>query len=368
MTLTGKTAVTAALVSSTQSLNDVIVIGYGTVKRKDATGSMTTVSSKEFNQGVITSPDQLLSNKVSGLEVTSNSGQPGAATTVRIRGNSSVRGVGNPLYVVDGVILDGRDASPNVTLGTGGFGVLPESNPLLFINPYDIADITILKDASSTAIYGSRGANGVIVITTKKGSSGAVRLEANASVGWNTGYMKKYDILDYGQFTTALTKYNSDSVAKALNKGAHVDPLNDITQSTAIQNYDIAVSGGNDNGKFRASFLGSSTPGFIQNNKLDKYIGTFSGSYKFLDKRLSIDFSVIDGHTTNHIVLASNTAGSAGNLISAALQWNPTAAYYNPDGSFVNLGNGTPNPLMALKAYNDIAEVNTVFGKYFRQL
>jgi len=239
---------------------------------------------------------------------------------------------------------------------------LPESNPLLFINPYDIADITILKDASSTAIYGSRGANGVIVITTKKGSSGAVRLEANASVGWNTGYMKKYDILDYGQFTTALTKYNSDSVAKALNKGAHVDPLNDITQSTAIQNYDIAVSGGNDNGKFRASFLGSSTPGFIQNNKLDKYIGTFSGSYKFLDKRLSIDFSVIDGHTTNHIVLASNTAGSAGNLISAALQWNPTAAYYNPDGSFVNLGNGTPNPLMALKAYNDVAEVNTVLG------
>jgi TonB-dependent starch-binding outer membrane protein SusC len=358
----GKTAVAAALVSSSQSLNDVIVIGYGTVKRKDATGSMTTVTSKEFNQGVITSPDQLLSNKVSGLEVTSNSGQPGAATTVRIRGNSSVRGVGNPLYVVDGVILDGRDASPNVNLGIGGFGQLPESNPLLFINPYDIADITILKDASSTAIYGSRGANGVIVITTKKGSSGAVRLEANASVGWNTGYMKKFDILNFGQYTNALTKYNSDSVAKALNKGGHVDPLNDITQSNAIQNYDIAVSGGNDNGKFRASFLGSSTPGFIQNNKLDKYIGTFSGSYKFLDKRLSIDFSVIDGHTTNHIVLASNTAGSAGNLISAALQWNPTANYYNADGSFVNLGNGTPNPLMALKAYNDVAEVNTVLG------
>ncbi len=102
--------VAVTLVSSSQSLNDVIVIGYGTTRRKDATGSLTTVSSKEFNQGVITSPDQLLANKVSGLEVTSNSGQPGAATTVRIRGNSSVRGVGNPLYVVDGVILDGRDA------------------------------------------------------------------------------------------------------------------------------------------------------------------------------------------------------------------------------------------------------------------
>src|SRR5262249_19622327 len=159
-------------------------------------------------QGVITSPDQLLSNKVSGLEVTSNSGQPGAATTVRIRGNSSVRGVGNPLYVVDGVILDGRDAQPNVNLGTGGFGQLPESNPLLFIDPYDIADITILKDASSTAIFGSRGANGVIVITTKKGSSGAIRLDANASVGFNVGYMKKFDILTYNQFLSALQKYN----------------------------------------------------------------------------------------------------------------------------------------------------------------
>ncbi len=158
-----------------QGLNDVIVIGYGTTKRKDATGSLTTVSSKEFNQGVITSPDQLLANKVSGLEVTSNSGQPGSATTVRIRGNSSVRGVGNPLYVVDGVILDGRDARPSLNIGPGGFGQTPEDNPLLFIDPNSIADITILKDASSTAIYGSRGANGVIVITTKTGSSGAVR-------------------------------------------------------------------------------------------------------------------------------------------------------------------------------------------------
>ncbi len=241
---------------------------------------------------------------------------------------------------------------------------MPESNPLLFINPYDIADITILKDASSTAIFGSRGANGVIVITTKKGSSGAVRLEANASVGWNTGYMKKFDILSYNQFLSALTKYNLDTLTgtKSLNKGSKVDPLNDITQSNAIQNYDIAVSGGNDNGKFRASFLASSTPGFIQNNKLAKYIGTFNGTYKFLDKKLTIDFNVITGHVTNNIVLASNTAGSQGNLISAALQWNPTAAYYNPDGSFVNLGNGTPNPLMALKAYNDVADVNTVLG------
>jgi iron complex outermembrane receptor protein len=124
----------------------------------------------------------------------------------------------------------------------------------------------------------------------------------------------------------------------------------------------VAISGGNENGKFRASFLVSSTPGWISTNKLNKYIGSFSGSYKFLDKRLSVDFNLIDGYNTEHIALVSNTAGSQGNLISSALQWNPTAAYYNPDGSFVNLGNGTPNPMMLLKAYNDVADVNTVLG------
>src|SRR5450432_374988 len=354
--------ITAVLISSTQSLNDVVVIGYGTVRRKDATGSLTTVSSKEFNQGVITSPDQLLANKVSGLEVTSNSGQPGAATTVRIRGNSSVRGVGNPLYVVDGVILDGRDARPSLNIGPGGFGQTPEDNPLLFIDPNSIADITILKDASSTAIYGSRGANGVIVITTKTGSSGAVRLEANASAGWNTGYMKKYDILPYGTYVNALSKYNPDSTAKKLNHGAKVDPLEDVTQSNVIQNYDLALSGGNENGKFRASFLASSTPGFIQGNILRKYIGTFSGQYKFIDKRLTINFDMISGNVTNKDVLASNTAGSQGNLISAALQWNPTLNYYNPNGSFVTETNGTPNPLAVIKGYNDISQVQTTLG------
>jgi len=351
--------ITAVLISSTQSLNDVVVIGYGTVRRKDATGSLTTVSSKEFNQGVITSPDQLLQNKVSGLEVTSNSGQPGAATTVRIRGNSSVRGVGNPLYVVDGVILDGGDARPNTSTN---LGTSPDANPLLFINNYDIADITILKDASSTAIFGSRGANGVIVITTKRGHSGPVKLEANASWGWNTGYMHKFQVLDQPTFITALHKYNSDSVANSYNHGAKVDPMDDITQSNVIQNYAVAISGGNETGKFRASFLASSTPGFVQNNKLDKYVGSFYGSYKFLDKKLSIDFSVINGHDNEHIAPTSNDAGSTGNLISATLQWNPTANYYNADGSFRDLGNSTPNPLMLLKAYNDIAQVNTVLG------
>jgi TonB-linked SusC/RagA family outer membrane protein len=354
-----QTDLSVSLVSSQSNLNEVIVVGYGTVKRKDLTGSLTSVSSKEFNTGVVTSPDQLLQNKVSGLEIVNNSGQPGSATTVKIRGNSSIRGVGNPLYVIDGVPLDGRNARPVVNLSTGGFGSTPDANPLLYINPSDIADITILKDASSTAIYGSRGANGVIVITTKKGSSGPIKLEGGLSEGWNVGYMKRYDVLNGGEFKAALSKYGAPA---SLNKGGSQDPLKDITQHTTIQNYYAAISGGNENGKFRASFLANKTPGFVKTNNLDKYVGTFSGGYKFLDKRLTIDFSLIAGHTEENIVLASNTAGSAGNLISAALQWNPTQGYYNSDGSFFVSGNGVGNPMSLLKAYNDIARVNTFLG------
>ncbi|MBN8851419.1 MAG: SusC/RagA family TonB-linked outer membrane protein [Sphingobacteriales bacterium] len=357
-----QTAIDVSLATAQSNLNEIVVIGYQGVKKKDLTGSVTTVTSKEFNTGVITSPDQLLQNKVSGLEIVNNSGQPGTATTIKIRGNSTIRGTGNPLYVIDGVILDGRNARPVLNLGIGGFGTTPDANPLLYINPYDIADITILKDASSTAIYGSRGANGVIVITTKKGSSSGIKLEAGLSEGWNVGYMKRYDNLTTGEFRGALKKYQLDTLTNSLDHGGSVDPLKDITQHSTIQNYNVAISGGNENGKFRASLLASKTPGFIKTNQLDKYIGNFAGSYKFLDKKLTIDFGLIAAHTQENIVLASNTAGSAGNLISSALQWNPTQGYYNPDGSFFVSGNGVGNPLSLIKAYNDVALVNSFLG------
>ena len=362
LSIVDKTTLSVALVSSSQSLNDVVVIGYGTVRRKDATGSLTTVSAKEFNQGVITSPDQLLQNKVSGLEIVNNSGQPGSATTIKIRGNSSVTGSGNPLYVVDGIQLDGRNARPSINLGIGGFGTTPDANPLLYINPYDIQSITVLKDASSTAIYGSRGANGVIEITTKKASAGPIKMEVGASLGFNTGYMKRFDNLNASQYRSALHQYSLDTLTNSLDKGSNVDMMKEITQHTGIQNYNVAFSGGNDDGKFRASFLASKTPGFIKKNELDKYIATIAGQYKFLDKRLTIDFSLMSAHTNEDVSLVSNTAGSAGNLLSAALQWNPTQPVKDANGLFTNPGTGVVNPLALIAGYSDIARVNTYLG------
>ncbi|HET6996742.1 MAG TPA: TonB-dependent receptor plug domain-containing protein, partial [Chitinophagaceae bacterium] len=143
------------------SLNEVVVTGYGTARRKDLTGSIGSVKEKDFNKGVFTSADQLFQGKVAGVQVLNNSGQPGGAATIKIRGNSAVTGKGQPLFVVDGVELDGRSARPGVMdIGFGGGN--PATNPLNFINPTDIVSVDILKDASATAIYGSRAAYGVV--------------------------------------------------------------------------------------------------------------------------------------------------------------------------------------------------------------
>jgi len=353
-----QTSITVSLVTTQSNLNEIVVIGYGTVRKKDATGSLVSVKAKDFNQGVINSPDQLLQGKVSGLEITSNSGQPGSATTIKIRGNNSIRTANNPLYVVDGVPLDGRTARPNLDLGSAGlgFGPTPESNPLLYINPNDIAQIDVLKDASATAIYGSRGANGIIVITTKKGSSGPTKLEFNTSLGTNVGYMKKYGLLTADEF-----RAQSKAANLVQDSGASVNALKEITQHSLIQNYSLAFSGGNESGKYRASFLGSRTAGFLKKTSLDKYLGNFGGTYNFIDKRITLDFDVIAGHTTENMGLISNTTGAGGNVLSWALNWNPTRAFRNSNGLWNNSTASDfsiPNPLAAMDAFSDVADVD----------
>jgi len=357
--ISSSSEVTVALSPDNLSLADVVVVGYGTARKSDVTGSVASIKAKDFNQGVINAPDQLLQNKIPGVEVTNNNGLPGSATTIKIRGNNSIRAVNNPLYVVDGVPLDGRSARPSITLNTGGFGSTPDNNPLLYISPYSIAQIDVLKDASSAAIYGSRGANGVIVITTKKATAGEPRLEVGTDFGFNAGYMKKFEILDVGQFRNALTKYGANP---DLDNGASVDALDEITQSTLSQTYNLALSGGNDVGKYRASFLGSRLNGFLQTSHLDKYLATFAGSYKFLDKKLGIDFNLIAGHVTESVPLVSNTAGSQGNLISSALSWNPTTNFTDEKGIYNYPTNGSGNPMALLKAYSDISNTNSFLG------
>jgi iron complex outermembrane receptor protein len=348
--------VDVSLTESNNSLNEVVVVGYGGVKKRDITGSVAVVSAKDFNRGQINTPEQLLQGKVPGLQITNSSGQPGGLTIVKIRGNNSIRTGNTPLYVVDGVILDGR--TPRPTYAPSGVGTTPTSDPLTFINPNEIAEVQVLKDASASAIYGSRGANGVIQITTKKGALGPGKVEANANVGFGDA-MRNIDVLSASDYRAAIAKYgapNSDS-------GANVNPFKDILRHGVTQNYSIALSGGNDNGRYRASFFAGDQDGIILKSNLKKYVGNFNGQYKFLDKKLSIDFSATAANVGEHIAPISQDAGSNGTLISLALIWNPTLPLTHSDGTY-NQANpsGQVNPLALSDAYTDISNITTLMG------
>lgn len=348
--------VSIVLVESQSSLNEVVVVGYGTTRRRDITGSVASVTAKDFNRGQINTPEQLLQGKVPGLQITNSSGQPGGLTIVRIRGNNSIRTGNTPLYVVDGIPLDGRTARPD--FAPSGIGTTPASDPLTFINPNEISDVQVLKDASASAIYGSRGANGVVLISTKKGASGPAKVDANASLGFSDE-MRKIDVLDAAGYRAALVKYG----APMSDSGANINAFNEILRKSFTQNYSLALSGGSENGRYRASFFVGDQDGIILKTNLRKYTGNFNGQYKFFDKRLSIDFSATASHVGETIAPISQDAGSGGNLISLALIWNPTLVLTRPNGLYNQTNpSGQVNPLALSAAYNDNVNITTLLG------
>jgi iron complex outermembrane receptor protein len=349
---------TVSLTGSGGSMNEVVVTGYGTARKKDLTGAVTSVKAKDFNQGVFASPDNLIQGKVAGVQVVNNSGAPGGAATIRIRGVGSIRSGNAPLVVVDGVPLSGSTTAPSNGTPLGG---TPGENPLNFINPNDIASMDVLKDASATAIFGSRGANGVIMITTKKGSTGAPKIEFNTSVGFST-LLNKMDVLDGNGYRDALSKYGLTSG----DFGSNVDALDEILRTGIQQNYSAAVSGGNDNGRYRLSIGYLDQQGIVKESGFKKVSANLSTSFKFLEsKKLGLDINLLTANTATQIAPISNDAGFQGSLIGTALQWNPTHPLYQQDGSiWVNnqLGATTINPMALLAAQDDISNVVTILG------
>ena len=335
-----------------ETLDEIIVVGYGTQRKRDLTGSVASLDEKDFNQGVIVAPDQLIQGRTPGVQVVNNSGQPGGATTVRIRGNASIRAGNAPLFVVDGVQLSGASTKPGTN--AGGLGATPPSNPLNYLNPNDIESIQVLKDASATAIYGSRGANGVVLITTKRGQSGDPRVSVNTSLGFS-GVLRKYDVLDGDEYRDALRQYGLSSG----DFGGNVDAFDEITQTGVVNNHTVAVSGGTDKGRYRVSVGYFDQDGIIKNNNLTRLSANINGSYKVLkNDRLQLDFNLIASRTDENAPSISTNAGFRGSLVGNALQWNPTHPLYNADGSPIiipQFGNFT-NPVALLDAFDDRVE------------
>jgi iron complex outermembrane receptor protein len=301
-------------------LNEVVVIGYGTTTVKDATGSVTAVSSEDFNGGNIASPEQLIQGKSAGVNIQQTSGEPGAGISINIRGSNSVRANNNPLFVVDGVPLSGDSTAPSGDSGIGGTAV---RNPLNFINPNDIASISILKDASATAIYGSRGANGVVIITTKTGRTGSkagtFEFSTNLSIATPA---EEYDLLEKDQFLSAVTLFGGN--ASSVDYGANTNWQDFITRTTASTNNNLSYKMNYGDGNIRATFGYSNQFGVVEKSDLERITGRINARHRFLDGDLNVGLSATVSRVNDQSAPLSASAGFRGDILGASYAANPT--------------------------------------------
>lgn len=348
-----------ALEEDIQSLSEVVVIGYGTQEKKDATGAVTSVTAEEFNKGVIASPEQLIQGRAAGVQVTGASGEPGSGMSIRIRGTSSIRSGNGPLYVVDGVPLSGSNSSSSGT--DVGFGTSSARNPLNFINPNDIESISVLKDASATAIYGSRGANGVVIITTKSGKTGAGIFDYSSSVSVST-ITKKYDLLDKEAFLNGAEDLGADR--DAIDLGAETDWQDEIFRTAISHNHNLSYGGGGENGSYRLSLGYLNQEGIIEESSLERVTARVNANRTFWDDRLNLSTQLTISKVRDEGVAITNNSGFRGDLLGSMIISNPTRPVYNDDGTFNQPGVDQLNPVAMLALSEDFTNTLRTLGSF----
>lgn len=353
----GRSTINVRMVSDVQALEDVVVVGYGTQRRQDATGSVRSISEEDFNQGVISSPEQLLQGRTAGVQITPASGEPGAGATIRIRGTSSVRSGNDPLIVVDGVPLSGT----NITPGGNDFGAGEQTarNPLSFLNPDDIESISVLKDASAAAIYGARGSNGVILITTKKGQAGpGGELNFSSTTSVST-VQNKIDLVGADSYVQLAEQAGADP--SIVNYGGSTDWQDEIFRSSVTQNYSLGYGGGNEQTTYRLSLGYMDQDGVIERSALERLSARLAASHKALNDKLTIDLNLINTRLNDQYAPVGRNAGFQGDLIGAALQANPTRTPYDSDGNLVQ-SSDFRNPVAMLELIDDNSETTKMLA------
>jgi len=328
------TAWDVVLEPSTNDLKELIVVGYGSTSSKDITGAAKSIKSKDFNQGIINSPEQLLQGKAAGVHITASSGEPGAALNIQVRGPGGVRTGSTPLFVIDGLALD------NSSIG----GAL---NPLTFLNPEDIASIDVLKDASATAIYGARGANGVILITTKKGKSGTSQVQFSSSLGVSQ-IARPLPLFTADEFRQQMVNLQGTFV----DDGGNTDWQREITQTALTQNHNMTLNGGTGRFSYFGSFGLQQQQGIIRNSQLDRYNGRLNITQKAWDDKLVIDAQLSVGRIDNY-------RPNFGSVLGSALSANPTYRPYDDDNNLKFYPDGS-NPLFTLQTQKDVTQTQRI--------
>ena len=306
------------LKDDSEMLSEVVVIGYGVAKKNDLTGSVTAMKPDEMNKGLVTNAQDMMQGKIAGVNVTSASGTPGAGAQIRIRGGSSLNASNDPLIVIDGLAMDNS-------------GVQGLSNPLSMVNPNDIETFTVLKDASATAIYGSRGSNGVIIITTKKGKSGSkptVNYSGNVSVSTKKKTIEVMDGNEFRQFVTNM--YGEGSAAVNTLGKANTDWQSEIYRAAVSTDHNVTLSGGLKNMPYRATVGYTNQQGILKTSKFERLTASLNLSPSLLEDHLKINL--------NAKGMIAKTRYANTSAVNAAVWMDPTQDIYDSRDEYKNFG------------------------------
>jgi iron complex outermembrane receptor protein len=360
-------------------LSEIVVTGYGTQRREAISGSVATVNADQADVGVVTNANQMLTARVAGVQLTQNSGEPGAGAQIRIRGGTSISASNDPLYVVDGVPLQNESTSPAASGLT--YNAQLARSPLNAINPSDIESITVLKDAAATAIYGSRGANGVVLITTKRGvAQTAGNMEYDAYVGAATP-AKKLKLASGDQYRTYVQQqvniHIQDSLAgKAAYGGlpptaltglgtANTDWQDAVLRTGIATNHNVAFSGGSPTTQYRASLNYFDQEGVVIGNGLKRYQGRLNANHDALSGKLHLGLNLMASRVNNIYGPIENGGGFTGGLFTNVFIFNPTVPVKLANGSYYETGTGAQdvrNPVAMAREIQDVAPEDRVLG------
>ncbi|WP_082212163.1 TonB-dependent receptor [Parabacteroides timonensis] len=362
------------LKEDTQTLDEVVVVGYGTMKKSDITGSVASVRLDDLKEGASTSVDQMLLGKSAGVNVVQNSGEPGGGFSVNIRGASSINGGVSPLYVIDGVPIDNsRPVSQGSIVGFSDNR--SPRNPMSSINPSDIESLEILKDASATAIYGSRGANGVILITTKSGKAEKMKVSYSGSIGIQSP-SNKLDLLsaaDYKRVLNEIIDAGGDNEANRVgdiaNGGVGTDWQDEVTRQNAITHeHQLSFSGGNSKTYYYTSFNYVNQEGIVKNTSFER-IGARLNLKSDINSKLQIGMNVSGTYMKDHFVANGFGVNENAGVMYTAYNYDPTVAVKDADGNYALSPILTLDNPMALNegmtSYSDTYRIlASAFGEY----
>ena len=378
VTIGNQTTINLEMAPDIQSLSEVVVVGYGTQKKSDLTGSVGSVSAEEIKAIPVTSVDQALQGRVPGVQVTQTSSAPGGGVSIRVRGASTLQGGNEPLYVIDGfpVYSSNGQASPS-----GIRGGTVASNALASLNPNDIESVEILKDASATAIYGSRGANGVVLITTKRGASGKPQVDFESYYGTQQ-LDKKYEVMSPEQLVRYANVFADNRGEESyypnppeFYRSNNTDWQDEIFQNAPIQNYQLGISGGNENTRYLMSGNYFNQGGIVKRSGFDRYSFRLNLDTDITDK-LKVGNSLTITRSKYTVVPTEGDQGRNTGAVLAAIFMDPTLPIRREDGLFYTTnGNDSPlpngsglfNPSALINEVDDVTISNRILGNLFAE-